>query len=482
MKNIYTILTIAFLLAPMSSHAQMAGGYIPSPVDFHNYSVSHLKTADELPSKYDSRDFGYITESRNQVISGTCWAFATCDAVEALYNKSGHSDGYLSPQLMSNCHYGFLLTKQDGGNFNIATSIMANLQSPAYEESFPYDAYDEVCPDFTPDDFPAYTLGAYFLPSGDMVAIKQCIMDYGAVGASMFYDNKYLSGNVYKYTGEEAANHAVSLIGWDDDERVFLAKFNWGSFMFDNGVLKISYDDSLIMSGCTAFTTRVEKSEVSNAYYYNRSGMHGTRIWSGVDKMSTLSYFTPKSKEKLTYVGAYVTEDSPEITFTVMVGSEVSFTKTIQCPYTGFYSVKLDNPVIVDNTFIVAVDYYSNTVPLESKSDGYNDPTFIPVGSQYIQVNGDDRQTIEIGTDAPIEDFRTVNLCVKAYTTDIPTDEEIIEESLDTVPESVDVYGTDGHFIKNFKSKNDFLSKGLFIFVEHFKDKPQSKGYLEYRP
>lgn len=480
MKNIYTILTTAFLLVPMLSSAQMEGGFIPSPVDFHNYSVSHLKTTDELPSKYDSRDFGYITPSRNQVIAGTCWAFATCDAVEALSNKLGYSDGYLSPQLMSNCHYGFLLTKTQGGNFEMATSIMANLQSLAYEDSFPYVALDEVCPDFTPDDFPAYTLGAYFLPSGDITAIKQCIMDYGAVGASMFYDSKYLSGNVYKCTGEEAANHAVSLIGWDDEERVFLAKFNWGPSVFDNGVLKISYDDSVIMSDCTAFTTRVDKTEVTNAYYYDKSGMFGARIWDGVEKMSTLSYFTPKGKEKLTRVGTYVAGNSTEITFAVMIDSEIPFTKTIQCPYAGFYSVKLDNPVIVDNTFIVAVDY-GNTVPLESKNEDYNDPTFIPVGSQYIQVNGDDKQTITIGTDATDERFRAVNLCTKAYTTDIPTEIKE-EESSESEPENVDVYGTDGRFIKNFKSKNDFLSKGLFIFVEHFKDKPLSKGYLEYRP
>lgn len=479
MRTIYTILTTAFLLVPMLSSAQMEGGFIPSPVDFHNYSVSHLKTTDELPSKYDSRDFGYITPSRNQVIAGTCWAFATCDAVEALSNKLGYSDGYLSPQLMSNCHYGFLWTKTMGGNFDMATSIMANLQSLAYEDSFPYDASDEVCPDFTPDDFPAYTLGAYFLPSGDMVAIKQCIMDYGAVGASMFYDNKYLSGNVYKYTGEEAANHAVSLIGWDDDERVFLAKFNWGPSRFDNGVLKISYDDSAIMTECTAFMTRVDKTEVTNAYYYDKSGMICPYVFSKGDKASTLSYFTPKSKEMLTYVGAFVPQETPEITFTVMVGDDVPFVKTIQCPYLGFYSVKLDNPVEVDNTFIVAVDY-ANYVPVETVYEGYNDPAFIPIGKQYIQLNG--TQTIAIGSDASEKVLREMNLCVKAYTTDISTDEESIEESLDAVPESVDVYGTDGRFIKNFKSKNDFLSKGLFIFVEHFKDKPQSKGYLEYRP
>ncbi len=481
MKIFYHLLLLTFFLPAMSVTAQMTGGYIPAPNNFHKYSVSHLKTTDDLPSKYDSRDYGYITESRNQVISGTCWAFATCDAVETLYNKLGYYDGYLSPQLMSNCHYGFLWTKTQGGNFEMATSIMANLQSPAYEESFPYDAYDEECKEHTTDDFPAYALGAYFLPSGDMTAIKQCITDYGAVGASMFYDNKYLSGNVYKYTGEEAANHAVSLIGWNDEERVFLAKFNWGPSRFDNGVLKISYDDSVIMSDCTAFTTRVEKTEVSNAYYYDKSGMLGAKVWLGVDKMSTLSYFTPKGKEQLTYVGAYVTEDSPEITFTVMVGSDVPFSKTIKCPYAGFYSVKLDKPVTVDQTFIVAVDY-ANVVPLESKDDVYNDPAFIPVGAQFIQVNGDDKQTIAIGTDAPIEDFKAVNLCVKAYTTDISTEIEDNGTSSESEPENVDVYGSDGRFIKNFKSKNDFLSKGLFIFVEHFKDKPLSKGYLEYRP
>ena len=365
-----------------------------------------------------------------------------------------------------------------GGNFEISTSILANLQSPAYEDSFPYDAYDEVCPEHTPDDFPAYVLGSYFLPANDMTAIKQCIMEFGAIGASMCYDNAYLIGDVYKYTGNDATNHAISLIGWDDDDRVFLAKFNWGPDYFKNGVLKISYDDKYIATECYAFTDRVEKTDVKNAYYYDRSGYTAKSTWSAGTKVSALSYFTPKGKELLTYVGTYVGNDTPEITFTVMVGTEVPFVKTIKCPYIGFYSVKLDNPVMVDNTFIVAVDY-ANVLPLETKSDNYNDPVFIPVGKQYIQVN--EKKEIAVGSDSSNPNYRDVNLCIKAYTTDVTTEAEDTNEPANE-PESVDVYNTDGRFIKNLRSKNEFLSKGLFIFVEHFSDNTKTKGYLEFRP
>ncbi len=476
MKTRHITLLLTLLFSVSAVYSQQVGGYKPAPVNHHEYRVLHLKT-NELPNQYDSRGYGYITESRNQQIGGTCWAFATCDAVEALYNKLGYDEGYLSPQLISNCHYGFLWEKTLGGNFDMSISILANMKSLAYENSFPYDAYDTECKPFTANDFPAYTLGAYILPEGDMTAIKECIYEYGAVGASMFYDNAYYDSktNTYKYTGDEFTNHAISLIGWDDEKEAFIAKFNWGTTKFDKGVMYISYADTKITSECYAFTDRTEKAQVQNVYYYDKSGYTGYYPGKG-HTISGLSYFTPTKKEILTKVGTYVSKASTEVTFTVMVGADVVLEKTIECPYAGFYSVALDTPVEVEDRFIVAVDYYDE-IPLETNINEYNDPEFIPVGNQYIQVDG--KEEVAIGTDSKDVKFRNVNLCIKAYTIDhLPTSDTNIQGTETPEIEGVDIYKTDGQFVKTVERIEDFNSKGLFIFVEHYKNTQDVKSHL----
>ena len=46
-------------------------------------------TRDPLPSKYDSRDYGYLPPVRNQNPYGTCWTFAAMASVEAYMVKHG---------------------------------------------------------------------------------------------------------------------------------------------------------------------------------------------------------------------------------------------------------------------------------------------------------------------------------------------------------------------------------------------------------
>ena len=46
-------------------------------------------SAEELPSRYNSADYGYITPVRNQNGYNTCWTFGTMGPVEAYMVKHG---------------------------------------------------------------------------------------------------------------------------------------------------------------------------------------------------------------------------------------------------------------------------------------------------------------------------------------------------------------------------------------------------------
>ena len=428
----YTIILFTVMAAYASAEADLSGGYKAPPVNLHKYSVGHTRSA-ELPSKYDSRDYGLITTSRNQVISGPCWAFATCDAIEASFNKLGHTTTWLAPQVFTNCHDGYLWSKTHGGNSQIAAS-----------------------------------------------AIKECIYEYGAVSASMHYSSSCYDRetNTYCYTGTEPSNHGISLIGWDDEEQVFIAKFNYGATAFVNGCMKISYSDSRIMEACSAFPAFIPKSDIDKVYGYDLTGMTGHISFSSAQEVaSAFCYFeTGGEEELLEYVGSYTAAPEETITFTILANERL-YTKEITCKYSGYHIAKLDEPIAIRGTFTVAVDYPSKTIPCEMKIDGYNEPVFIPTGKQYIQIDNKEYWTYPIGSDAP--NYKDLNLCIKAYTRKTaPTNakEETAEETPVVIDgkinpdvwnetESIDIYTLDGRLLQHLTQNSLVNSKGLLIFV-----------------
>lgn len=475
----YTIILFTVMAAYASAEADLSGGYKAPPVNLHKYSVGHTRSA-ELPSKYDSRDYGLITQSRNQQISGPCWAFATCDAIEAYFNKTGHYDGWLAPQVFTNCHYGHLWTKTDGGNSQIAAAMLSRLQGPVEEDGAPYVASETDCPDYSIDYVPGYSPVTYFLPENDMEAIKECIYEYGAVSAAMRYSSAYYNHdtNTYCYTGTEEPNHGISLIGWDDEEQVFIAKFNYGATAFVNGCMKISYSDSRIMEACSAFPAFIPKSDIDKVYGYDLTGMTRHISFSSAQEVaSAFCHFETGSEEEvLEYVGSYTAAPEETITFTILANERL-YTKEITCKYSGFHIAKLDEPIVIKGTFTVAVDYPSKTIPCEMKIDDYNEPVFIPTGKQYIQIDNKEYWTYPVGSDAPRYNY--FNLCVKAYTRKLePTNTN--EKTSDKTPvvidgrinpdvwneaEAIDIYTLDGRLLQHLTQNSLVNSKGLLIFV-----------------
>ena len=91
--------------------------------------------------------------------------------------------------------------------------------------------------------------------------LKNAVKEYGALATSFNYDKKYYNKNNYSYNQNitEEVNHAILLIGWDDNypkekfkihpknDGAWLIKNSWGPNWGDNGCFWISYEDISFM-------------------------------------------------------------------------------------------------------------------------------------------------------------------------------------------------------------------------------------------
>lgn len=457
-------------------------GYIPHPSNFNDYTISHIKNT--LPEKFDAREQSWLLAPRNQQVTGPCWAFAVVDAVQAYFYKIGFEEGYLSPEILTNCHDGFVFNKNQGGNSHIATACFARLIGPAYEDAIPYSPVSTECPAHSADDYPAYILGSIILPKNDTIAVKQAIYDHGSVAAAIYFAKAYYNNDDYSYcyTGTESPNHGISIVGWDDTKRVFIVKNTYGTLSYDHGYFYVSYDDLNIISECFAFENRVEKSAIDTVYGYDKTGMISKYIYQ-YKTISTITRFDAPEKQILNSIGFYIPNPNMKIVISVFQlssGETICQSDSLSYTYPGFYTYDLPANTFVDNDFYIAIDY-PYAIPVENAVDNYNEPIIKPIGYQYIQFNNENAW-YNVGQGSNVSSLSNINLCTKAYTRKITveTQKEACAESLYVVLEGrinpgiweeakkIEIYSTNGKLVESIEHGTDYTHYGLCVLIVHY--------------
>ena len=107
--------------------------------------------------------------------------------------------------------------------------------------------------------------------------IKNHIYTYGAVTASIAYDDSYYNSNSKYFcntSSTDIPNHLITLVGWDDNFRVgdimvgaYIAQNSWGTQWGDEGYFYIMYSDAKVEDNVSGFV-RVGES-LTNSISYN---------------------------------------------------------------------------------------------------------------------------------------------------------------------------------------------------------------------
>lgn len=204
----------------------------------------------EPPSRFDWRALDGTTAVKAQGSCGSCWAFSTVGALECGILIKDDVEVDLSEQWLVSCNsdgWGC-----GGGGFAHAYHMLkqdtCGASGAVLESDFPYQATDVPCGCPYPHGYVVDGWG-YLDPSVDIPdrdLIKRAIMTYGPVSVGVMADAAFADYNGGVFTGGIAhdINHAVVLVGWDDDqgpEGVWFLRNSWGMMWGENGYMRIAY-------------------------------------------------------------------------------------------------------------------------------------------------------------------------------------------------------------------------------------------------
>jgi C1A family cysteine protease len=250
--------------------SELCGAVEPAePLDRSDFDEFMSCRGGDLPVAFDWRENGGCTPIRNQGGCGSCWAFSAVGAVECAVLINDAVSVNLSEQwLVSNCtdagdcgggwHTGALCYLRGRGN----CVDPCGDSGAVLESEFPYIASNGPC--YCPYSHP-YWIDGYAAVGGrwDIEDIKQAIYEYGPVSATVAVNSAFQAydDGVFNASYEGTINHAIVLVGWDDNQGsdgVWFLRNSWGSWWGEGGYMRIEYGCSKVGSGSTCVYYRYD--------------------------------------------------------------------------------------------------------------------------------------------------------------------------------------------------------------------------------
>jgi C1A family cysteine protease len=211
-----------------------------------------LKSTDvSTLKKYDLRQKNAVTPIRNQQECGSCWAFSAVASYESSYAIKNKKFIDASEQDLVNC---IAETNCAQGGFPIMVFIeMVEFGKKLITESqVPYLNRDATCQNI-PGVYQAANYGIidqiYINETASLPTvneIKEAVYNYGAISCGVIAKTAFVNykSGIFQDQGfgNMNVNHAVNIIGWDDNKGAWLVRNSWGTAWGENGYMWIKYN------------------------------------------------------------------------------------------------------------------------------------------------------------------------------------------------------------------------------------------------
>jgi C1A family cysteine protease len=402
----------------------------------------------QLPTSYDLRNYSLVSPVKDQGSCGSCWAFASCSAIESAWLKQGNPSIDFSEDNLIDCH-NFNESPCNGGSFYMTQALLSMHQGLLTEAQDPYSPSLQNCPMGTafPPAVSVHIEEMVFIQN-NIDSVKQAIMNFGAVATTMFMnysDNNVWDAVNYKYydsnisSSDSAYAHCVTIVGWDDSYTFpgapstggWIIKDSYGTSWANSGYFYCSYYDAGILGETVVFPslrTPPAAPNSSNVYAYDELGWVGNYGFSSneayaIVKYTILPYQASFLPQKIQRIGTYAVDDNMTIdievyqSFNANVLSNLLYQGSINCPNKGFYTMDLNLKAdTVNSDVYIKVKYTANNgmqepIPIEFSEAGHTSNNFsASLNSCWISSTG--TNWIQTGQSTSYN----FDPCIKMYT------------------------------------------------------------------
>ena len=385
-----------------------------------------------LPSRYTSP----ATPSKNQINGGNCWAFATIAALESAILKASGEEIDLSEENMKNIAalystYGWNMETNQGGYDNMGLGYLVSWIGPVFDSQDPYKGNTVLSPLL---DAVMHVQNIEFLKRtsvNDLNSIKKAIRDYGGVYSSIYmmaYYNPQAGAYVQCYRGNLPGDHAVELVGWDDNFYIpgapgrgaWIAKNSWGEDWGSNGYFYVSYYDT----SCP----KLNVDEAAFAFILNDTMKYDKNYQYDIAKTDyflnttkTVWYkniFKATDNEYLAAVSTYFQKET-SWDLTIKINNVLKLTKSGKSN-PGYYTLDLGQMIpmnvgdVFEVMFRITVDKDAG-VPISEKLSLNN--YFYHENISYISYDGNNwKDLYSLPGEYPDHYYESQVACIKAFT------------------------------------------------------------------
>ena len=260
MKNLLAFIIIGLISFSVTSQEKGRGFVKPSREEYDKsmqlkssfigdgeklYAKSKLDFGDPTAARFDLRDIKGVTEVRDQGSCGSCWAFTSLASIESSYRLLNGTELDLSEQQLVNCSPDNGCS--GGSYYRVFEWLTYNDKGVNDELELPYHQNDSGCTIAPPSNIKVANWGT--LSKGASISeIKESIVKHGAISGALFSRNASFRNHdgtgVIEASNSEPTDHAIAIIGWDDDKGAWLIKNSWGTDWGDNGYGWLKYNSA----------------------------------------------------------------------------------------------------------------------------------------------------------------------------------------------------------------------------------------------
>lgn len=486
---------------------------VPTPGVSYGSGSKRRSTRESYPSSLDLRDYGYVTSIKDQGDFGTCWAHAAISSAESSILMSNPLVDLSELHTAFYAFYGddqILDWSEDlyeklnrGGNYYMVTNLWSQGIGPVSEKRLPYynlDFFDNENNVLNMSYQSDYRLKKshtfdfnWDRTNADAVneLVKRYLYDGRVVDVS-YYSNTEVCYNYDFCTSNSVkrpkfADHAVSIIGWDDNypaenfniqpsqDGAWLIKNSWGYDFGNEGTMWISYEDESL---CEFAVYDLDDSDeyLFMDHYDTFIPMQSL----AADVESNSSYMANVFKNygegwQLEAISTYVTNPDTEYYITIYTDlSDIndptsgtpSATTYAYFDTTGYFTIELDENVILhdEEDYSVVINAYnpnsSYVIPIEACSYVYDEEydEIISLGNlidynQLIDCTGegesfysaDGSEWFDITHEEWINSDEDVEYILQAYVIELydgidEDDEEALAEAAEMLENMKEIY------------------------------------------